>query len=219
MMSLLKRACPLFLSLAAMGCQSGSEASSAEPLSPSKASRTQSTARMTSASPGQGELAGSPIDVRFERFPMRDIMTMGGEVQAKAGIGRPCMLRLSMKDAETHASFSLQMDNDGPMAPGRYDAADAVAPETAPGQFLAGFSFGKGRDRVTYTAASGTLSLTTFSPGLLEGEVEVVGRLPRRTYGEAESPWPPSLTVRTEFSVVPRVNRGSRQGSENCFGG
>ena len=28
MMSLLKRACPLFLSLAAMGCQSGSEASS-----------------------------------------------------------------------------------------------------------------------------------------------------------------------------------------------
>ena len=167
------------------------------------------------ASVGEGET----IDLLFDRFPSRDILTMGGEVQAKAGIERPCMLRLNMTNTKTRESFALQMDSNGPIKPGDFQAVDAVAPEKAVGSFISGFSFGWGRDRVNYRAEHGILELTSFSPELLMGKVQVFGRLPKRTYGEAEPPWPPTMTVQTEFTLVPRVNMGTAISPENCFGG
>jgi hypothetical protein len=162
--------------------------------------------------------ASDSTEMFFDRFPSRDILTMGGEVQVKAGIEQPCMLRLNMKNTETHDSFGLQMDSDGPIKPGRFQLADAVAPEKAVGYFISGFSFGRGRDRVSYRAESGTLELISFSPELLAGKVQVLGRLPKRSYGEPESPWPQTMSIRTEFTLVPRVNMGMAISSANCFG-
>jgi hypothetical protein len=162
--------------------------------------------------------AGDSTEMVFDRFPSRDILTMGGEVQTKAGIAQPCMLRLNMKNTETHDSFGLQMDSDGPIKPGNFQAADAAAPEKVAGKFISGFSFGRGRERVNYRAESGTLELISFSPELLAGKVQVLGRLPKRTYGEPESPWPETMSVRTEFTLVPRVNMGMSISSANCFG-
>lgn len=162
--------------------------------------------------------AGETNDMYFDRFPSRDIMTLAGEIQAKAGIAQPCMLRLNMTNTKTHERFALQMDNDGPIRPGVFQAADARAPEEAAGYFIAGFGFGRGRDSASYRVESGTLELIVFSPELLIGKVNVFGRLPDRAYGEAESFWPQTKTVQAEFTLVPRINMGMSIDSENCFG-
>lgn len=161
---------------------------------------------------------GDSINMLFDRFPSRDILTMGGEVQARAGIEQPCMLRLNMTNTKTHEGFSLQMDNEGPIGTGDYQAADAVAPEKAAGNFISAFSFGRGRDRVSYRVENGTLELMAFTPDILIGKVQVFGSLPKRVYGQAESPWPQTMSVQTEFTLVPRVNMGMNVNAGNCFG-
>ncbi|MCB1560171.1 MAG: hypothetical protein KDI75_03590 [Xanthomonadales bacterium] len=169
-----------------------------------------SSASMSSSSGGFGDLAGAPVDLRFDRFTSRDILSADSETQTKAGIERPCMLRLRMQESGSHAGFAIEIDNDGPIKPGSFSVTDGIATEKVPGRFIGGFSFGWGADRVSYRAEGGTVELTAFGPGLVSGKASLLGRLPPKAYGDKPSAWPETMSVQTEFSIVPRVNLNSR---------
>lgn len=174
-----------------------------------------SAARLTSASSG----IGGPINLRFDRFPQAEILSTLAETQRKAGIEQPCMVRLHMRTANDDASLLLQVDNDGPIRPGTFQVVPGAAPEKSPGQFISTFSFGTGRDAVSYRAEGGSVELITFSPNALRGKATLLGRLPKRVYGQAASPWPETMSVQTEFTLVPRVNLNNRLLKSNfCFG-
>lgn len=177
-----------------------------------------SAARMTSSASGLGSLAGGPIDLTFDRFPTRDILSTVTETQRRAGIARPCMVRLHMNSVASQVDIALELDNDGQIQPGTFNVSDGTTPEKSPGQFVAFFSFGSGRERVSYRAEGGSVELTAFSPHLLKGTATLLGRLPKRVYGQTEAPWPETMSVRTEFTVIPRVNLGSSLFRDNfCF--
>jgi hypothetical protein len=169
---------------------------------------------------GSASGVGGPIDLKFHQFPQKDILSTLGETQTRAGIEKPCMIRLLMRTAGDDAELALQMDNDGRIQPGVFSVSKGAAPEKVPGQFVGGFSFGRGAERVGYDAEGGTVELTAFSPHILKGKASLLGRLPKPGYmdEEEESPWPQTMSVQTEFTVVPRVNMGSNLFKNNfCF--
>lgn len=177
-----------------------------------------SMARMTSSAAGLADLVGGPINLRLDRIIQREIVGVSQEAQLRAGIDKPCMLRLNMEESKSHAGILIAMDNQGPIKPGTFNADKAGTPVEAPGRFIASISFGWGSDRVSYKVESGTLELTAFSESLLQGKATLFGRLPNRGYGNKKSPRPETVTVQTEFTVIPRVNVGSSYFKTNfCF--
>ncbi len=177
-----------------------------------------SMASMTSSAAELSDLVGGPINLKLDRIIQREIVGVSQEVQTRAGIDRPCMLRLNMEESESHAGILIAMDNQGPITPGTFNADKAGTPEMAPGRFIAAVSIGWGSDRVSYKVESGTLELTAFSENLLQGKATLFGRLPNRRYGKQKSPRPETVTVQTEFTVIPRVNMGSAFLDTNfCF--
>ena len=177
-----------------------------------------SSARITGTGGGLGGLVGGPIDLRFDRFPTRDILSTDVEATLKAGIDRPCMLRLLMTQAQGDARFALQIDNAGPLQPGRFSVTRGQTSEKHPGSFIGYFSFGRGRDTAAYGMEGGTVELTAFGPNLVQGTASVLGRLPPRGYGDEAPKWPETLSVQTEFTIVPRVNLDSPLFKHNyCF--
>ena len=177
-----------------------------------------SSARMTGAGSGLGALVGGPINLRFDRFPSRDVLSVDLDASLQAGIDSPCRLRFLMTQADGHARFTLHMDNAGPIRLGTFNVAGGAEPDEAPGAFVGGFSFGRGSDMAGYNMEAGTVELTAFGPNLVQGKASVVGRLPKRGYGAPPSPWPETLSVQTEFTIIPRVNLNSPLfKKEYCF--
>ncbi|WP_152560329.1 hypothetical protein [Arenimonas donghaensis] len=177
-----------------------------------------SSAHMTGAGSGLSGTIGGPVNLRFDRFPSRDILATDVESTLKAGIDRPCMLRLLMTQTDGEARFALQVDHAGPIRPGSFSVTRGQAPEKTPGNFIGYFSFGTGRDTAAYGMEGGTVELTAFGPHLVQGKASVLGRLPARGYGDAPPAWPETLSVRTEFTIIPRVNLDSPLFKHNyCF--
>jgi hypothetical protein len=174
-------------------------------------------ASMSSSSSGLGDVGG-PIKLDFDNFLMREILSNKSETHQNAGIENPCMIRLHFRESSSNAEFFLMMDNEGAINPGSYNAVKSSKPEKFPGKFMANINFGKGGERISYFAEAGSLELSAFSPGLLKGKVNILGRLPKKGYGDKETQWPETISVETEFTLVPRINlNSSLLKSDYCF--